>query len=292
MTKISPRTALLVMALSLDAACLTIQTAAAQQQPAPEVLEYKGTVAAAHEVEVAPRLDGLLLKINFTAGQLVKQGDLLFEFAPQDNELSIALAQARQKQADAQLRLAEVKLSKARTLRTRKDSELQLLEAEAERDLAAGRADEARANVQLAELALQQTKLYAPISGIISRPLVHEGTYITKETRDQSRLATIVQLDPIDVVGQAPAAMYFQRGEILTSLEQTAQRREFRLVLPNGDKYPHQGRAVAGSYEFNAETTEVTAEFPNPDYLLRPGLNVTLQSSIRAKDVTTLGQSK
>ena len=71
---------------------------------------------------------------------------------------------------------------------------LQLLEAEAERDLAAGRADEARANVQLAELALQQTKLYAPISGIISRPLVHEGTYITKETRDQSRLATIVQL--------------------------------------------------------------------------------------------------
>jgi RND family efflux transporter MFP subunit len=292
MTKISPRTALLVMALSLDAACLTIQTAAAQQQPAPEVLEYKGTVAAAREVEVAPRLDGLLLKINFTAGQLVKQGDLLFEFAPQDNELSIALAQARQKQADAQLRLAEVKLSKARTLRTRKDSELQLLEAEAERDLAAGRADEARANVQLAELALQQTKLYAPISGIISRPLVHEGTYITKETRDQSRLATIVQLDPIDVVGQAPAAMYFQRGEILTSLEQTAQRREFRLVLPNGDKYPHQGRAVAGSYEFNAETTEVTAEFPNPDYLLRPGLNVTLQSSIRAKDVTTLGRSK
>jgi RND family efflux transporter MFP subunit len=292
MTKISPRTALLVMALSLDAACLTIQTAAAQQQPAPEVLEYKGTVAAAHEVEVAPRLDGLLLKINFTAGQLVKQGDLLFEFAPQDNELSIALAQARQKQADAQLRLAEVKLSKARTLRTRKDSELQLLEAEAERDLAAGRADEARANVQLAELALQQTKLYAPISGIISRPLVHEGTYITKETRDQSRLATIVQLDPIDVVGQAPAAMYFQRGEILTSLEQTAQRREFRLVLPNGDKYPHQGRAVAGSYEFNAETTEVTAEFPNPDYLLRPGLNVTLQSSIRAEDVTTFGQSK
>jgi RND family efflux transporter MFP subunit len=280
------------MALSLDAACLTIQTAAAQQQPAPEVLEYKGTVAAAHEVEVAPRLDGLLLKINFTAGQLVKQGDLLFEFAPQDNELSIALAQARQKQADAQLRLAEVKLSKARTLRTRKDSELQLLEAEAERDLAAGRADEARANVQLAELALQQTKLYAPISGIISRPLVHEGTYITKETRDQSRLATIVQLDPIDVVGQAPAAMYFQRGEILTSLEQTAQRREFRLVLPNGDKYPHQGRAVSGSYEFNGETTEVTAEFPNPDYLLRPGLNVTLQSSIRAKDVTTLGQSK
>jgi len=267
-------------------ACLIIQAAAAQQQPASEVLEYKGTVAAAREAEVAPRLDGLLLKINFTAGQLVKQGDLLFEFGQRDKELSVALAQAHLKQAEAQLRLAEVKVRNARTLRTRNvASEMQLLEAEAQRDLAAARADEARANVQLAELALQQMKLHAPISGIVSRPLVKEGTYITKEARDQSRLATIVQLDPIHVVGQAPAAMYFQRGETVPSIERIAERREFGLVLPTGEKYPHTGRLVGGTYEFNpaTQTTEVTVEFPNPDYLLRPGLNVTLQSSIRAK---------
>src|SRR5262249_10643720 len=160
-----------------------------------------------------------------------------------------------------------VKLKNAQTLRTRNvTSQIQLLEAEAQRDLAAAKADEARANVQLAELALQQMKLYAPISGIISRPLVNEGTYITKEARNQSRLATIVQLDPIHVVGQAPAAMYFQRGETVPSIEQIAERREFGIVLPNGDKYPHKGRLVGGSYAFNAETqtTEVTAEFPNP----------------------------
>jgi multidrug resistance efflux pump len=46
-------------------------------------------------------------------------------------------------------------------------------------------------NVQLAELALSQMKLCAPISGIVSRPLVKEGAYITKEARDQSRLATV-----------------------------------------------------------------------------------------------------
>jgi len=266
-------------------ACLIIQSAAAQQQPTSEVLEYKGTVAAAREAEVAPRLDGLLLKINFVAGQLVKKGDLLFEFASRDKELSVALAQATLKQAEAQLRLAEVTLENKQTLRARKvASKMEYLEAEAQRDLLAAKADEARANVQLAELALQQTKLYAPISGIISRPLVKEGTYITKEARDQSRLATIVQLDPIHVVGQASAAMYFQRGETLPSIEQIAERREFGLVLPTGDKYPHKGRLVAGAYEFNpaTQTTEVTVEFSNPDYLLRPGLNVTLQSSIRA----------
>jgi len=162
---------------------------------------------------------------------------------------------------------------------------MELRETQARRDIAAAKVDEARANVSIAEISLQQMKLYAPISGIISRALVNEGTYITKEARNQSRLATIVQLDPIHVVGHAPAAMYFQRGETVPSIEQIAERREFSIVLPNGDKYPHKGRLAAGSYEFDVATqaTEIAVEFPNPDYLLRPGLNVTLQSSIRAK---------
>src|SRR5262245_49670503 len=98
---------------------LMTDPAAAQQQTGPDLLEYKGTVAAAREAEVAPRIDGLLTKIDFMAGQMVNKGDLLFEFGSRDKELSLALAQARQKQAQAQLRLAEVDLKNAETLRTR-----------------------------------------------------------------------------------------------------------------------------------------------------------------------------
>jgi multidrug efflux pump subunit AcrA (membrane-fusion protein) len=145
-------------------------------------------------------------KINFAAGQLVKEGDLLFEFASKSNELSLALAQATLKQAEAQLRLAEVNLKNKQTLRARNvGSEMELLETQAQRDIAAAKVEEARANAAIAEIALQQMKLSAPISGIISRSLIKEGAYITKEARDQSRLATIVQLDPINVIGQAPA---------------------------------------------------------------------------------------
>lgn len=266
-------------------ACFATAPGHAQEAATAETLEYKGTLAPARQAEVAPRLDGLLLKVNFNAGQLVKRGDLLFEFGSSDKELSVALAQASLKQAEAQLRLAEVKLKNAQTLRTRNiASEMQLLESQAQRDLVAAQTDQARANLGLAELALQQTKLHAPMTGIIGQSLVNEGTYITKEARDQSRLATIVQLDPIRAIGKAPASMYFQRGEIITNIEQAAARREFSLILPTGDRYPHKGRFVAGAYQFDPETqtVEVIIEFPNPDLLLRPGLNVTLQSSVRA----------
>ena len=43
------------------------------------------------------------------------------------------------------------------------------------------------------------------------------------------------------------------------------------------------GRIVSGGYEFNRETQmiDILAEFPNPTYLLRPGLNVTVQIKVR-----------
>jgi multidrug efflux pump subunit AcrA (membrane-fusion protein) len=125
---------------------MMIHPAAAQEHARPDILEYKGTVAPALEGEVAPRIDGLLIAIKFKAGQYVKKGDLLFEFGRRDKELSLALAQARAKQAEAQLRLSDVGLKNAQTLQTRNvASEMQLLQAEAGRDIAAARVEEARA---------------------------------------------------------------------------------------------------------------------------------------------------
>ena len=150
------------------------------------------------------------------------------------------------------------------TLRARKvATEVQFFESQAQRDITAAKVEEARANVGLAEVDLKRMKLYALISGVISRLLIDEGAYIIKE------------VDPIDVIGQAPVDKYFLRGEIIASVE--PERYEFSLILPTGDKYPLKGHLMGGAYEFNptTQTTEVIIEFPNPDYLLRPGLNVT-----------------
>ena len=267
--------------------------AVAQQPDATKVFEYKAKVVAAREAEVSPRTDGLLNKIHFTPGQSVKKGDLLFEFSSSSKQLSLEAAQARQHLMEAQLRLDEVRLENTQTLRTRNvSSKMQLLEAQAQRDIAAANAEEARANVGLAERALGYMKLFAPIDGVISRPFVKEGTYITMIARDQSRMATIIQLNPIQVVGEVPFDAYLQRRELLEnpanyieSHDKAIQQLEFTIILSNGEKYAHTGRRVAGTAEFNAETQvmAVVVEFENPEFLLRPGLNVTLRSSVRER---------
>src|SRR6516165_722305 len=60
---------LLILPAFIVAYFAIIPSAPAQQQPELEVIaEYNGTVAAAREAEVAPRLEGLLSKIDFSAG--------------------------------------------------------------------------------------------------------------------------------------------------------------------------------------------------------------------------------
>lgn len=268
------------------AICFGPQEAAAQQTTADKTHEFKGKVIAAQETEIAARIDGRLAKINFTTGQIVKKGDLLFEFDQKFRQISLAGIQARQKVLEAQLKLADVKLKNAQTLRTRNvSSEMQLLEAQAQRDIAAANVDEAKTNVQAAQLQLDQTRLFAPIDGIIGRPFILEGAYLTLEGVDKNRLAVIAKLNPIQVAGDIPFDNFLNSREIFDSRKQAGAMMEYTVILPNGDTYPHKGRLVASTGEFDPATQRMTiaVEFDNPEFLLRPGLVVTVQSSVRGK---------
>ena len=261
--------------------CLATQGADAQQSASDH--EFPGTVVAAREADVAPRIDALLEKIDFAPGQTVKKGDLLFEFVSKPKELSLAIAKARQSFMQAQLRLAEVRLKNADSLRARDvSSEIELLEVQAQHDIAAANLQEADANVGLAEIDLGYTKLLAPIDGVIGPSSVREGAYIELEARVQSTLATIVQLDPITVVGEVPIATFLQRQKGSGGTKQGVDGTEFTLTLPNGETYAHTGRMVGGTGTLNPATQNmaIAIEFSNPDFLLRPGLKVTLRSAV------------
>ena len=104
--------------------------------------------------------------VNFTDGQLVKKGDLLFVIEPRPFEIALESAKAQLAQAEAQLELAKVQLE--RTAQLRKNdyaSEQTFDERAAEVKNATAARDSARAAVDQAQLNLDYTRVPAPVSG-------------------------------------------------------------------------------------------------------------------------------
>jgi RND family efflux transporter MFP subunit len=260
--------------------------ASADEQKLTDVEQFRGVVRAARAEDISPRFDGLLEKVNFTAGDMVKKGQLLFQLMTLEQQYLLKIDQAKLAHATAQLKLADAELERVRTLH-KKDvaSPAQLDVAIATRDVAAADQAEAKAEVEKREIIIKEFSLYAPFDGIISKPFVNAGAYITKEARESSRLATVTQFDPIHVETEVPYEIYVRRLKKLGSEEVMTKRLVVRLVLPDGTAYPHQGKIVSGGYAFDEKTQKIwtVAEFPNPDRLLRPGLRVTVRSMIRAE---------
>ena len=280
----SIRANLLLAVFVVFASFSSSMTSTAAQNGA-EARDFHGTIVPSRSVEVSPRYNGLLFKIHFIPGQFVEEGDLLFEFRTEDQGLIVKIDQSKLQRAQADLRMAEVTLKNKQDLHAKNFiSETETLQAEASRDIAAANVTEANLAVQLSQSTLKNMNLYAPIGGIISRSFVAEGAFITKEARERSAMAVITQLNPIRVIYQIPFDVYAPTVEVLKTSEQANQQREISLILPNGEKFPNVGRIVTGGSEFNRETQmiDILAEFPNPTYLLRPGLNVTVQTKTKS----------
>ncbi|MGH1574357.1 efflux RND transporter periplasmic adaptor subunit [Methylobacterium sp. P31] len=280
--------------LGLAAFTLSLWLLPAMAQEAPQhsdavadVVELKGTVAAARESAIAPRFDGLLGKIHFMPGQVVDKGALLFEFETVAKKLGLDRARAGLLRAEAQLRMAELTWKNQQALRARNVTpEKQLFDAEAAKDMAQAAVMDARAQVEGAEIALSETKLYAPFAGVMGRSFVREGTYITQSAREDSKLAVITQLDPILVIADVPYDVVRSRRGLRKTEPGYLKRFTVSLVLPNGERFPHEGKIIGGGYAFDPETQmlKTLVEFPNPDFLLRPGLEVTLLSGVRPEE--------
>src|SRR5262245_46574924 len=228
---------------------------------APTVPSFKGIVAPARSYDIAPPFDGQVIKIHFVPGEFVEKGALLFTLDTTKENLELERDQARLLRAEAQLRIAEQVFKNNAELRKKNvASERQYLEAEAQKDIAAATAAEARVQVKGDEVKIKEMKRYAPFAGIMSRPTVAEGAYLIKEARQNSGMATITALDPIQVRTSIPYEVYVDHLKLLTLGGKTLDRHdamdriEVFLTLPNGQRLPQVGKIVGGGYEFDPKT--------------------------------------
>ena len=163
-----------------------------------------GTVTALNSVTVKSRVDGQLIRIAFTEGQMVREGQLLAEIDPRPFQVQLMQAegqfakdQAAANNAKADLKRLEGLVSQGIISRQQLDTQTSSV-AQFE---AALKSDQAQ--VESAKLNLVYSRITAPISGRVGLRLVDAGNMV--RASDASGLATLAPIQPINVVFSVPA---------------------------------------------------------------------------------------
>jgi membrane fusion protein, multidrug efflux system len=258
---------------------------AAAQTPAPpavsvtpaatrEVIEtgdYVGRVVATDKVEVVARVAGFIEKRNFTEGQLVKTGDLLFRIeqdtykaAVDQQKANLAKAKATEVNANLQLQRAQELVQHQNVPQSTVD---QLLAAEqsAQADVV-----QAQALLEQAQINFGYTEIRSPIDGRIGLAIYTVGNLVQPSS---GTLAVIVSQDPIYVTFQASERNVLNYRRRVAALAERNPDVVIQVKLPDGSEYPHPGQTNFLDVQVDSITDTVTvrAKLPNPDGILIPG---------------------
>ena len=236
-----------------------------------ETSDYVGRVAAIDKVDLVARVPGFLEQRNFTEGQLVKKGDLLFRIEQATYKAAVEQARATLAKAKATEVNAKLQLERGKELvRNNNIPQATVDQREADEQAAQASVMEAQAQLDQAEINLGYTEIRSPIDGRIGMEIFTKGNLVQPSS---GRLATIVSQDPIYVtfqVSQRNLLDYFRRRA-----EDPGKNTHVnvRIKLPNGTIYPHAG--VSDFLDVQADpttdTVTVRATVPNPDQVLIPG---------------------
>ena len=169
----------------------------------PIILESLGQVQAYNTVLVRARVDGEIVKIAFSEGQMVKAGDLLAQIDPRPFQATLDQAVAKRAQDEANLANAKLDQARYATLAKQNFATQQQLDTQNSlvSQLTASIAADA-ASIDAAKVQLNYTTIRAPISGRVGFRLIDEGNLVN--AGQQTGIVTIAQLQPISVIFTEP----------------------------------------------------------------------------------------
>jgi RND family efflux transporter MFP subunit len=138
---------------------------------------------------------GYLDRVNFTDGEDVKKGDVLFEIDPRTYQAAYNMAVASVEQTKARYQRLTLDFARGKTLvkdGTLAKQDFDLIEGD--RLEAQAAADQAKANLEKADVNLKYTKVRAPWNGRASRRLIDPGNMVKA---NETMLTWIYQIDPM-----------------------------------------------------------------------------------------------
>lgn len=242
---------------------ISVVTERSVAQPMPSELKMTGATEASRVVEVKAETSGMLAETT-VKGRRVNQGDVLCRLKVGDRGARREAAVARFRQAqieqEAQERLSARGFAAANNATSAQTS-----------------ADVIRAEIKQLDVEIRRLEIRAPFAGVIENDPAQVGAIL----QTGSTCATIVDPDPIKVVGFAPE---FRVGEVEIGTVGSA-----RLAT---------GQTVEGRVDFIAQTADpatrtfrIELSVPNPDYALRDEVTAEITIPLGSQPAHSLPQS-
>lgn len=169
------------------ATAMKVQTRRQKPEQITREVIIQGQVEPVKIIHMRSETSGTVRTINATKGQLINSGDIIAEMAIDNRSATLAVAKANEVQASNEYR-ATLKLQK------------QGLQSKTSLEAIAAKRESARAQVQAAELEINQTILRAPITALIDDIAIEEGDFIDRG----GDIATLVDNSKLLITGQVP----------------------------------------------------------------------------------------
>ncbi len=180
-----------------------VVVSAAQHGDLPVYFNGLGTVTAYNTVTVRSRVDGAIVKVNFTEGQFVHEGDALVEIDPRPYQVALEQAEGQLAKDEAQLKDVQVDMGRYQLLYKEgviPKQQVDTQEAAVGQSTGSIKADHAA--IDSAKLNITYSHITAPISGRVGLRLVDVGNIV--HAADTTGLLVITQLQPISVIFTLP----------------------------------------------------------------------------------------
>jgi len=244
------------------------------QRDVPVTSEWIATLDGYVNAQVRPQVSGYLIKRTYREGAAVRTGDVLFEIDPRPFEAALAQASAQLAQAEAQLGRTARDVERDTPLAHEKAIAQSQLDNDVQANLAAQAAvASAKALVQTAQLNLGFTKVTSLVDGVAAIATGQIGDLVGPGTL----LTTVSQIAPIKAYFPVSEQEYLRIAGSLnaagTSQQPWGSHAELELILSDGSVYPKKGSFLAADREVDLKTGTIrlSATFPNPGNILRPG---------------------
>jgi multidrug efflux system membrane fusion protein len=153
-------------------------------------------------VTVHPQINGPLVKIAFTEGQMVKAGDLLVLIDPRPYQAAVDQADGQLKHDQALLANAKVDLERYKTLLAQNsvsDQTYATQVATVAQDEATVATD--RASLEVAKLNLEYCRITSPVAGLVGLRQVDIGNLMQANS---STIVVVTQMQPMSVLFTVP----------------------------------------------------------------------------------------